>query len=105
MADAAGAIIDSIKDNIVYINVANKLSIDCDCDADPDDPEMADIGILASIDPVALDQASVDLVYNLEDPGKAALIERIESRNGIHTVKAAAELGLGTRKYELVSLD
>ena len=79
--------------------------MDCDCDANPHEPEMADIGIFASLDPVALDQACVDAVYASPDPGKAALIERMESRNGIRTIEAAAELGLGSRSYELVSLD
>jgi hypothetical protein len=90
---------------IIYINVANNLSVDCDCDANPHDPEMGDIGIFASLDPVALDQACVDAVYASPDPGKAALIERMESRNGIHTVKTAAALGLGSRSYEIVYID
>ena len=85
--------------------MANKLSVDCDCDAHPHDPEMADIGIFASVDPVALDQACVDAVYASPDPGKAALIERMESRNGIHTVEAAAALNLGSRAYELISIE
>lgn len=89
----------------MYINVANRLSVDCDCDAHPHDPEMGDIGIFASTDPVALDQACVDAVYASEDGGKAALIERIESRNGIHTVEAAHSLGLGSRGYELRCID
>jgi uncharacterized Fe-S center protein len=106
MADADSAVMDYLgRENIIYINVANKLSVDCDCDAHPHDPEMADLGIFASTDPVAVDQASVDAVYRAPDPGKAALIERIESRNGIHTVEAAAALGLGSRVYELVELD
>lgn len=106
MADADSAVMDYLgRENIVYINVANKLSVDCDCDAHPHDPEMADIGIFASLDPVAVDQASVDAVYASPDPGKAALIERMESRNGIHTVEAAAALGLGSREYRLVELD
>lgn len=106
MADADRAVIDHLgAKNIVYVNVANRLSVDCDCDAHPHDPEMADIGIFASLDPVALDQACVDAVYNSPDPGKASLIERMESRNGIRTVEAAAELGLGEREYELISLD
>jgi uncharacterized Fe-S center protein len=93
------------RENIVCINVANKLSVDCDCDSNPHDPEMADIGIFASADPVALDQACVDAVYASADPGKAALIERMESRNGIHTVETAADLGLGSREYVLISID
>ncbi len=102
MADADRSVMDYMgRENIVYINVANRLSVDCDCDAHPHDPEMGDIGIFASTDPVALDQACVDAVYASEDGGKAALIERIESRNGIHTVEAAHSLGLGSRGYEL----
>ncbi|MCJ7836788.1 DUF362 domain-containing protein [Cuneatibacter sp. NSJ-177] len=106
MADADQSVMDYLgRENLVYINVANKLSVDCDCDAHPHDPEMADIGIFASVDPVALDQASVDAVYASPDPGKAALIERMESRNGIHTVEAAAALNLGSRAYELISIE
>lgn len=106
MADADQSVMDYLgRENLVYINVANKLSVDCDCDAHPHDPEMADIGIFASVDPVALDQACVDAVYASPDPGKAALIERMESRNGIHTVEAAAALNLGSRAYELISIE
>lgn len=106
MADADKSVMDYLgRENILYVSVANKLSVDCDCDAHPHDPEMADIGIFASTDPVALDQACVDAVYNSADPGKAALIERMESRNGIHTVEAAAALGLGSREYEMIDLD
>ena len=106
MAEADGAVMDYMgRENIVYVSVANRLSVDCDCDANPHEPEMADIGIFASLDPVSLDQACVDAVYASPDPGKAALIKRMESRNGIHTVKRACELGLGSREYELVSLD
>ena len=106
MADADRSVMDYMgRENIVYINVANRLSVDCDCDAHPHDPEMGDIGIFASADPVALDQACVDAVYASEDGGKAALIERIESRNGIHTVEAAHSLGLGSRRYELRCID
>ena len=106
MADADKAVMDYMgRENILYISVANRLSVDCDCDSNPHEPEMADIGIFASEDPVALDQACVDAVYNSPDPGKAALIERMESRNGIHTVETAAELGLGSREYEIISLD
>ena len=89
----------------MYINVANRLSVDCDCDSNPHEPEMADIGIFASLDPVAVDQASVDAVYQSPDEGKAALIERMESRHGIHVIEAAEALGLGSRTYELISLD
>lgn len=106
MADADKAVMDYMgRENIVYVNVANRLSVDCDCDANPAEPEMGDLGIFASLDPVALDQACVDAVYASDDAGKAALIERMESRNGIHTVEAAAALGLGSREYNLVDLD
>lgn len=105
MADADKSVMDYMgRENITYINVANRLSVDCDCDANPHEPEMADIGIFASADPVALDQACVDAVYASPDPGKAALIERMESRNGIHTVEAAAALGLGSREYEIIDI-
>ena len=105
MADADLAVMDYMhRENIVYVSVANRLSVDCDCVSNPCEPEMADIGIFASLDPVALDQACVDAVYNSNDPGKKALIERIESRNGIHTVETALELGLGSREYELIGL-
>ena len=105
MADASKSIVDFWKDKIVYINVMKNMSVDCDCCAVAEDPKIADIGILASTDPVALDQACVDLVYASNDPGKKHLIERIESRNGIHTVEEAAALGVGSRKYKLVSID
>lgn len=105
MADASKSIVDFWKDKIVYINVMKNMSVDCDCCAVAEDPKIADIGILASTDPVALDQACVDLVYASNDPGKKHLIERFESRNGIHTVEAAAALGVGSRKYKLVSID
>jgi len=106
MAEAAQSIIYYIgSKNLAYINVANNLSIDCDCAANPHDPEMADIGIFASADPVALDQACVDAIYNSPDGGKKALIERMESRNGIHVLEAAVELGIGSREYELILLD
>ena len=105
MAEAASSVVDFFKGNLVYINVMKNMSVDCDCCAVAEDPCMGDIGILASLDPVAIDQACVDAVYNSPDPGKAALIERMESRNGIHTIEAAVELGLGTREYELVTLD
>ena len=106
MADACKGVMDYMgRRNIVYINVANRLSVDCDCSSNPEEPKMADIGIFASLDPVAVDQACVDAVYNSPDPGKSHLIERIESRTGIHTVETACELGLGNREYEVVSLD
>jgi len=104
MAEAAEAIIDHCGDKILYISVANNLSVDCDCDSNPEEPKMGDIGILASLDPVALEQACVDLVYASEDPGKVHLIERMESRHGIHTLEHAEVLGLGSRTYELVEL-
>ncbi len=106
MADACKAVISyKGKENMVYINVANRLSVDCDCDSHPAEPEMGDIGIFASLDPVAIDQACYDAVKNSPDPGKAALIERMDSRHAIRTVEAAAEHGLGQRKYELISMD
>lgn len=106
MADACKAVITyKGPENMLYINVANRLSVDCDCDSHPAEPEMADLGIFASIDPVAVDQACYDAVINSPDSGKRALIERMESRHGIHTVEAAAQLGLGSREYEIVALD
>lgn len=104
MADASKSIMDYYKDQIVFINVMCNMSVDCDCCAVAEDPKIKDIGILASIDPVALDQACLDLVYRSEDPGKADLIERIESRNGVHTIEAAEQLGVGSREYELISI-
>jgi len=104
MAEAASAIADHAKDNIIYISVMNKLSVDCDCDSSPAAPEMADVGILASLDPVALDKACVDLVYASSDPGKIHLIERMESRNGIHTLNHAEIIGMGSQKYNLVNI-
>lgn len=102
MADAASAIMNYFKDRLVFINVMKNMSVDCDCCAVAEDPCMADIGILASLDPVAIDQACLDLVYASDDPGRDHLIERIESRNGVRTVCAAAALGIGTREYELI---
>ena len=102
MAEAAKAVANYVGENIVYINVMNYLSVDCDCDSHPAKPEMDDIGILASLDPVALDQACVDLVYAATD-GKA-LIERMETRHGIHTVEHAEEIGVGTRNYDLYTI-
>lgn len=104
MADAAKAVINHTGDHILYINVANKLSVDCDCDGNPHAPEMGDLGILASLDPVALDRACVDMVFNSDDPGKSALIERINSRNGTHILDAAEELGIGKQQYKLVTI-
>lgn len=102
MADAASSIHNKFKGNIAYINVMKNMSVDCDCCAKAEDPCMKDIGVLASTDPVALDQACIDLVYNSNDPGKDHLIERIESRNGIHTIEEAEKLYVGTRNYELI---
>lgn len=105
MADACEGVINYMgKDNMLYISVANNLSVDCDCDSNPHAPEMADLGIFASTDPVAIDQACYDAVINAEDPGKSALIERMNSRHGIHTVEAANQLGLGSREYEIVNI-
>ena len=94
--------LESVNGKIVYVNVMKNMSVDCDCCAKAEDPCIADIGILVSDDPIAIDQACVDLVYACSDPGKPHLIERIESRNGIHTVEAAAALGFGSREYELI---
>lgn len=101
MADAALSVIKYFKGNIVYVNVMKNMSVDCDCCAVAEDPCMKDIGILVSLDPVAIDQACLDLVYASDDPGRDHLIERIESRNGVHTIEAAAALGCGSREYEL----
>ena len=105
MADAAESVVNYFKGNAVYINVMKNISVDCDCDGNASAPCMKDIGILASLDPVAIDQACLDLVYNSEDPGKDKLIERIESRHGVHTIEAAADLGVGSREYELITLE
>lgn len=105
MAEAAKAVADHCGDRILYISVANNLSVDCDCDAHPADPQMGDIGILASLDPVALDKACTDLVRASEDHGKIHLIKRIDSRHGMHTLEYAEKIGLGKQKYELVKLD
>ena len=104
MAEAAKAVADHCGDKILYISVANNLSVDCDCDSSPEDPKMGDIGILASLDPVALDKACVDMVYASPDPGKSHLIERMESRHGIHTLEHAEAIGLGSQQYRLVEL-
>ena len=105
MADAALSVVDYFKGNIVYVNVMKNMSVDCDCCAKAEDPCIADIGILVSTDPIAIDQACIDLVYKCSDPGKPHLIERIESRNGVHTIEAAAELGFGSREYELIEVE
>ena len=104
MADAAWSVAEYFKGNAAYINVMKNLSVDCDCCDVAKDPCMADVGILASLDPVAIDQACVDLVYSSDDPGKKDLIERIESRHGIHTIEVAAEHGIGSREYELIEI-
>lgn len=105
MADSAMSVIDFFNGNIAYINVMKNMSVDCDCCAVAEDPCIKDIGVLASLDPVAIDKACVDLVYNCDDPKKGHLIERIESRNGTLTIDKAAALGYGTKDYELVCLD
>lgn len=105
MADASKSIMEYYKDKIVFINVMCNMSVDCDCCAVAEDPKIGDIGILSSTDPVALDQACLDLVYSSKDPGKSHLIERIESRNGVLTVKAASELGVGNRDYDLIVIN
>lgn len=102
MADAAGSVVEHFRNRIAFINVMKNLSVDCDCCAVAEDPCMKDIGILASLDPVAIDQACIDLVMRSDDPGKEHFMERVNSRNGIHTIEAAAELGIGTREYELI---
>lgn len=106
MADAAASVVDFFKGNIAYINVMKNMSVDCDCCAVAEDPCMADIGILVSLDPVAIDQACLDLVYAAtDDPGQKHLLERIESRNGALTIEAAAAIGVGVREYELVTVE
>ena len=104
MADAASSVAEHFKGRIAYINVMKNLSVDCDCCEVAEDPCMQDIGILASLDPVAIDQACIDLVLNSNDPGKEHFMERVNSRNGIHTIEAAADLGFGSRAYELIQL-
>ena len=105
MGDAAYSVVDYFKGNAAYINVMKNMSVDCDCCAVAEDPCLKDIGVLASLDPVAIDQACVDLVYAAtDDPGQKHFLERVESRNGVHTIEHAAELGVGTREYELVEL-
>lgn len=101
MADAAGSVVSYFGGNLVYVNVMKNMSVDCDCCAVAEDPCIADIGILVSTDPIAIDQACLDLVRASSDPGKAHLLERIDSRNGVHTIEAAAKLGYGSREYEL----
>ena len=104
MADAAASVVRYFNGGMAFINVMMNMSVDCDCCAVAEDPCMADIGILASLDPVAVDQACIDLVYAADDPGKAHFLERVESRNGVHTIEAAAALGVGSREYEPVEI-
>lgn len=104
MADAASSVVEYFKGNAVYINVMKNMSVDCDCCAVAEDPCLADMGVLASTDPIAIDQACIDLVYGCDDPGKAHFLERVESRNGVHTIESAAALGFGSREYELVEM-
>ena len=105
MADASSSVVEYFKNNIAYINIMCNMSVDCDCCAVAENPCMKDIGILASLDPVAIDKACVDLVYNSKDPGRDHLVERIESRNGTHTIDVAAEIGVGTKNYELIEIE
>ena len=105
MAEADKSVVDYFDGNLVYINVLNNLSIDCDCNSNPEDPCMNDIGITASIDPVAVDKASLDLIYSSNDPGKNRLIKRIEEKHGIRTIEHAEQLGIGTINYELINID
>ena len=105
MADAASSVVKHFGENIVFINVMCNLSVDCDCCAVAEDPCMKDIGILASTDPIAIDQACIDLVYNSKDPGRDHFVARVERQNGVHTIEAAAQLGFGTREYEIINVD
>ncbi len=105
MADASSAVVDYFKGNMAFINIMCNMSVDCDCCAVAEDPCMKDIGILASLDPIAIDQACIDLVINSDDPGKEHFLERVNSRNGIHTIEAASKLGFGTREYELIEVE
>ena len=105
MVDAASAVVDYFKGNMAFINIMCNMSVDCDCCEVAEDPCMKDIGILASLDPIAIDQACIDLVNSSDDPGKEYFLERVNSRNGIHTIEAASELGFGNREYELINID
>ena len=105
MADAATSVVDKFKNNICYINMMVNMSVDCDCCAHAEDPCLKDIGILASLDPVAIDQACIDLVYNSNDPGKEHFLERVNSKEGKHTIKSAYSLGIGNIEYELIDID
>jgi len=105
MADSASSVVNKFNGNIAYINVMCNMSVDCDCCAVAEDPCMKDIGILASIDPVAIDQACIDLVKNSNDAGKDHFLERVNSKNGLHTIDMAEELGCGTKEYELIEVE
>ena len=105
MADAAGSVVNYFHGNMIFINVMKNMSVDCDCCEIAEDPCMEDMGILVSTDPIAIDQACIDMVYACSDPGKAHFLERVESRNGVHTIEAAAALGYGSREYTLVRVD
>ncbi len=105
MADAASSVVDYFKGNIAFINIMCNMSVDCDCCAVAEDPCMKDIGILASLDPVAIDQACIDLVKKSDDKGKEHFLERVNSRHGTHTIDAAEELGVGTKEYELIVIE
>ena len=104
MADAAGAVVRYFGNKIAFINIMANMSVDCACCAVAEDPCMKDIGILASLDPIAIDQACIDLIYNSKDPGRDHFVERVERQHGIHTIEAAADLGFGTREYELIDI-
>lgn len=104
MAEAASSVVEYLKGNLVYVNVMKNMSVDCDCCAVAEDPCIQDMGILVSLDPIAIDQACLDIVYACDDPGKAHFLERVESRNGIRTIERAAELEIGTREYELIEV-
>ncbi|MCM1061543.1 MAG: DUF362 domain-containing protein [Eubacterium sp.] len=104
MADAASSVVEYFKGNMVFINVMKNLSVDCDCCAVAEDPCMKDVGVLVSLDPIAIDQACLDLIYASKDRGREHFIERVESRNGVHTIEAAAELGFGSREYETLEV-
>ncbi len=104
MAEAASAVVDYFKGNMAFVNIMANMSVDCDCCAVAEDPCMQDIGILASLDPIAIDQACIDLVNASNDPGKEHFLERVNSRNGVHTIETAAELGFGSREYELIEI-
>jgi len=105
MADSASVVAKHFENKIAYINVMCNLSVDCDCCQVAEDPCMKDIGILASLDPIAIDQACIDLIYNSKDPGRNHFVERVERQNGVHTIEAATKLGFGNREYELINID